>query len=45
MIGLTGPSGHSGQPGVPGLNYREYIAWCRKQSINKIFNEETKRTR
>jgi hypothetical protein len=33
-----GPVGRSGQPGNPGLNYREYIAWCRKESIRLIFN-------
>ena len=41
-IGSIGIIGHNGQPGTPGLNHQEYIAWCRKQSIYKIFNEKIK---
>lgn len=28
-----------GQPGPPGLNYREFVAWNRKMSINKIYGK------
>ena len=42
MTSMKGPKGHSGQPGPPGLNYREFVAWNRKMSINKIYGKVEK---